>query len=95
MPLQNDQQTVLFFFEKMSRLCLLNFTVGLLSENDPMDLPQIFYAIPLIVVFSLVYAGTRHELPEPILRHAAKFALGVTIFMVAIGCVFELFKWVR
>jgi len=57
-----------------------------------MDLPQIFYAIPLIIVFSLVYAGTRHELPKPILEHTFRFALGVVIFMVGIGCVFEFLK---
>ena len=58
-----------------------------------MDLPQILYAIPLIIVFSFVYAATRHELPKPILEHAVRFALGVVIFMVAIGCVFEFLKW--
>ena len=60
-----------------------------------MDLPQVFYAVPLIIVFSLVYAGTRHELPKPILEHATRFALGVIVFMVAIGGVFELLKWIR
>ena len=60
-----------------------------------MELPQVFYAIPLIVVFSLVYAGTRHELPKPILEHAVRFALGVIVFMVVIGCVFELLKWIQ
>ena len=60
-----------------------------------MDFPQVLYAIPLIIVFSLVYAGTRHELPEPILKHASRFALNIIVFMVAIGCVFELFKWIR
>ena len=60
--------------------------------NDPMDLPQFLYAIPLIILFSLVYAGTRHELPEPILKHAARFAVSVVAFMVAIGCIFEFLK---
>ncbi|MCL2306036.1 MAG: hypothetical protein FWC43_11900 [Planctomycetaceae bacterium] len=60
-----------------------------------MDFPQIFYAIPLIIVFSLVYAGTRHELPQPIFKHAIRFALSVVVFMVAIGCVFELLQWVK
>ena len=57
-----------------------------------MDLPQFLYAIPLIIVFSLVYSGTRHELPEPIFKHAARFALSVVVFMVVIGCIFEFFK---
>ena len=57
-----------------------------------MNLPQILYLIPLIVVFSLVYAGTRHELPRPILGHSVRFALSIIVFMVVIGCVFEFLK---
>ena len=60
-----------------------------------MEFPQVIYAVPLIIVFSLVYAGTRHELPKPILEHAIRFALGVIVFMVAIGCIFELLKWIH
>lgn len=60
-----------------------------------MDISQIFYAIPLIIAFSLVYAGTRHEHPKPIFLHAAKFGTLVILFMVAIGCVLEFLVYLR
>jgi len=45
---------------------------------------QLWYAVPLIVVVSLAYAATRHELMEPILKHALRFGIMVTVFMVVI-----------
>ena len=60
-----------------------------------MDYPQIFYAVPLIIAFSLVYAGTRHELPKPIFKHAAHFGFGIVVFMVAIGCILELLVYLK
>ncbi len=54
-----------------------------------MIIPQYLFAIPLILVFSLVYAGTRHEKAAPILRHAGRFALSIFLFLIAIGLVFE------
>ncbi|MGL6197037.1 MAG: hypothetical protein ACRC2T_19670 [Thermoguttaceae bacterium] len=53
-------------------------------------MPQIFYAIPLIIVFSLVYAGTRHELPRPIFTHALRFAGSIVLLMLVIAGLFEL-----
>jgi hypothetical protein len=44
-------------------------------------IPQLWYALPLIVAVSLVYAATRHELMAPILRHAARTAVLITVFM--------------
>lgn len=31
---------------------------------------ELWYAVPLVVAISLVYAATRHEAMEPIFRHA-------------------------
>lgn len=45
---------------------------------------RISYSIPLIVVISLVYAATRHELMMPILEHALRFGLWVVGFMAAV-----------
>lgn len=45
------------------------------------------YAIPLILVISLVYAATRHELNEPILRHAFDTFKWILGFMMVVGLV--------
>ena len=41
---------------------------------------RLWYAVPLLVSISLVYAATRHELMRPILEHAVRFAFGVLLF---------------
>ncbi len=43
--------------------------------------PRIWYAIPLIVVISLVYGATRHENLREILIHAFRSAVWVIGFM--------------
>ena len=48
---------------------------------------RLWYALPLIVAVSLVYAATRHELMGPILRHAAHTAVWIIGFMVVVGLV--------
>lgn len=42
---------------------------------------QIWYAVPLVVAISLVYAATRHELVGPILQHAFRLAVWIAAFM--------------
>jgi len=42
---------------------------------------QIWYALPLIVSISLVYAATRHELVGPILHHAVRLGIWIAAFM--------------
>ena len=42
------------------------------------------YAIPLIVVISLVYSASRHEMPERIIRRAARLALTMLAFMAVV-----------
>ena len=45
---------------------------------------QLWYALPLLVSVSLVYAATRHEEMGPILQHAVRFGIWVVAFMVAV-----------
>ncbi|HET6879325.1 MAG TPA: hypothetical protein VFI31_04190 [Pirellulales bacterium] len=45
---------------------------------------DLWYALPLIVVVSLVYSATRHELPQPIVSGAVRMAAWICGFM-AIG----------
>ena len=45
---------------------------------------RIWYAVPLIVAISLVYAATRHELMAPILLHAWRIAVWIVGFMAVV-----------
>jgi hypothetical protein len=46
-----------------------------------------WYALPLILAISLVYAATRHEAMEPLLRHAARVGGWIIGLMAAVGLV--------
>jgi hypothetical protein len=54
---------------------------------------QLWYALPLIVAISLVYAATRHELPGPIMVHAARLGVWITGFMAVVLCVLFFISW--
>lgn len=54
---------------------------------------RLWYAVPLVVSVSLVYAATRHEDFGPILDHAWRFALWIFVFMGAIFAVLQLMTW--
>ncbi|REJ69619.1 MAG: hypothetical protein DWQ31_03890 [Planctomycetota bacterium] len=54
----------------------------LLLAQFPMN--RMWFAVPLIISVSLVYAGTRHEAMRPILRHAVSCAVWMTGFIAAI-----------
>jgi hypothetical protein len=45
---------------------------------------RLWYALPLIVSVSLVYAATRHEDMEPILIHAVRTAVWIIGFMLVV-----------
>lgn len=45
---------------------------------------QMWYALPLVVAISLVYAATRHEYMAPIFQHALRFAAWIVIFMAVV-----------
>jgi len=57
------------------------------------EVNQLWYALPLIVVISLVYAATRHELMEPILRHAFRLGVTITGFMTLVFAVLFFINW--
>ena len=44
-----------------------------------------WHAIPIILIVSLVYGATRHELLGPILHHAFRTAVWIAGFMLMIG----------
>jgi hypothetical protein len=54
---------------------------------------QLWYAAPLIVSLSLVYAATRHELLQPILGHALRFALWTTGLMLVVLVLLAFITW--
>jgi hypothetical protein len=54
---------------------------------------QYWYSVPLIVVVSLVYSATRHELMRPILAHAGRTAIWITGFMVVVFLLLSWLSW--
>ncbi|MGI9427990.1 MAG: hypothetical protein ACR2NM_04990 [Bythopirellula sp.] len=52
-----------------------------------------WYALPLLVSVSLVYAATRHEEIPPILNHAWRFAIWIVVFMAIVAGVVQLTTW--
>jgi hypothetical protein len=51
---------------------------------------DMWYALPLIVSISLVYAASRHEAMPEILRHAARVGAWILGFMVIVFAVLAL-----
>ena len=54
---------------------------------------DLWYALPLIIAVSLVYAATRHEQMRPILLHAGRVALWIVGFMAVVFVVLGLISW--
>ena len=54
------------------------------------DINHMWYAVPLIVVISLVYSATRHEAMNSILSHAVRLGAMITGFMAVIMVVLAL-----
>jgi hypothetical protein len=52
-----------------------------------------WYALPLIVAVSLVYAATRHELMVPILIHAWRIAVWIVGFMAVVFLILFFVDW--
>ena len=52
-----------------------------------------WYALPLVVAVSLVYAATRHEQMEPILGHAVRVAAWIAGFMGIVFLVVLAVSW--
>ncbi|MDR1384872.1 MAG: hypothetical protein LBJ67_13645 [Planctomycetaceae bacterium] len=47
-------------------------------------IPQLFFAIPLVIAFSFVYQGTRSEKMPIIFRHSLRTMVSLTILMAVI-----------
>jgi hypothetical protein len=54
---------------------------------------DLWYALPLIIAVSLVYAATRHERMRPILLHAGRVALWIAGFMAVVFVALGLLSW--
>jgi hypothetical protein len=52
-----------------------------------------WYAVPLVVATSLVYAATRHEYMRPILIHAVRAAVWITGFMAVVFAILFWISW--
>lgn len=53
---------------------------------------KIWYALPLVAAISLVYAASKHELTEPLLKtawHTAVWMLGFMAFVIVVMWVFS------
>jgi hypothetical protein len=58
------------------------------------DVNMLWYALPLVVAVSLVYAATRHEAMAPILHHAVRvggYIVGFMLMIFAVLWVMSLF----
>jgi hypothetical protein len=53
----------------------------------------LWYALPLVVVVSLVYSATRHEQLGPILVHAVRFAGWIVGFMALVMGILMALSW--
>lgn len=57
------------------------------------DINPLWHAVPLIVVISLVYAGTRHEMGSHIIAHAARLGAWITGFMGVVLLLLMAVSW--
>jgi hypothetical protein len=53
------------------------------------NIPQLFFAIPLIIAFSLVYQGTRSEKISTIFRKSVRTMITLALLMAGILVVLE------
>ncbi len=58
-----------------------------------MGIKDFWYALPLIVAVSLVYAATRHERMGPILSHAVRIGVWIVGFMMIVLVVLLAISW--
>ena len=56
-------------------------------------LGDLWYALPLVIAVSVVYAATRHELTGPIVFHSVRVAGWILGFMALIFVVIEGLSW--
>jgi hypothetical protein len=54
---------------------------------------KLWYALPLVIVVSLVYSATRHERMAPIFVHALRIGVWIVGFMAVILAVLMVVSW--
>ena len=54
---------------------------------------DLWYAVPLIVVVSLVYSATRHEEPMPIMIQALRTGVWIVSFMAVVFAILMIIAW--
>jgi hypothetical protein len=52
-----------------------------------------WFAMPLVIVVSLVYSATRHEQMGPIVSHAVRIGVWIVGFMFVVFLVLLLIAW--
>ncbi len=72
---------------------LLAQAITLTNSLPLLATTRLWYAAPLIVSVSLVYAATRHEEPGPIFSHALRFAGWVLVFMAIVTLLLQVMWW--
>ena len=68
-------------------LPLLIATLLPLAESEV----RLWFAVPLIVAVSLVYAATRHEEAGPLLVQAARGAIWMCVLLAVIAAIMQYF----
>jgi hypothetical protein len=63
------------------------------AETTGTGVNDLWYAFPLIVAVSLVYAATRHERAKPIFLHALRVGAWIIGFMAVVFIVLVLISW--
>ena len=60
---------------------------------DAATVHRTWFLVPLVIVVSLVYSASRYEMPDRILRRAARLSLTILGFMAAVFAVLVLLSW--
>ncbi len=69
--------------------------LGIVCVLAAMDPLRIWFAVPIIVSVSLVYAATRHEEMGPILVHGSRFAVWIVAFMAIVFVALQALSWLQ
>ncbi len=73
----------------------MTLQLTILTLFAAMDPLRIWFALPIIVSVSLVYAATRHEELRPIVVHAARFAVWIVVFMAIVFAGLQALAWLQ
>lgn len=63
------------------------------SQFNDMWYADVWYALPLVVATSLVWAATRHEKVAPMISHAVRIALEIIVLLVVIFVPLLFLSW--